>query len=60
MDFCCFAFIENVFAMICYELCLFFLLDNIFDLHTRKDQVLEVVPVGWWFYFQKQFLLKNE
>ena len=46
--------------MICYELCIFFLLDHIFDLRTRKDQVLEVVPVGWWFYFQKQFLLKNE
>ena len=46
--------------MICYELCIFFLLDNIFDLRTRKDQVLEVVPVGRWFYFQKQFLLKNE
>ena len=45
MHFLCFVFVESVFAMIFYKLCIFFVLDNIFDLRTRKDQFLEVVPV---------------
>ena len=45
MHFLCFVFVESVFAMIFNKLCIFFVLDNIFDLRTRKDQFLEVVPV---------------
>ena len=45
MHFLCFLFVESVFAMIFNKLYIFFVLDNIFDLRTRKDQFLEAVPV---------------